>query len=107
MGRQTVARIEGCEAFTHYWWSMIFSENRCTLFGIMLSRAAGWFGSAENLAENGGPDPHTRRCHPASNGRRALARFILQSPIWRKAENTILIGCPTIRFPRDAGALTS
>jgi hypothetical protein len=22
-----------------YWWSMIFSENRCTLFGIMLYRA--------------------------------------------------------------------
>jgi hypothetical protein len=25
----------GCLLFA-YWWSMIFSENRCPLFGIML-----------------------------------------------------------------------
>jgi len=26
----------GSSVISHYWWSMIFSENRCPLFGIML-----------------------------------------------------------------------
>jgi hypothetical protein len=64
-------------------------------------------GSAENMAENGGPDPHTRRCHPASNGRRALARFILQlvrAPAWRRREVSSPTRCRAHRFQNGPSA---
>jgi hypothetical protein len=44
-GRATVREARRVRARSpslaqHYWWSMIFSENRCPLFGIMLYSAA-------------------------------------------------------------------